>query len=386
MTEGKQGDCGYARNDEIRHEGGRILKKKSRLLVLIIAALMAFGQAPAYGAVSEERPELTVSQALSKAVSNNTYIKSMQESEATLKQAVRTAKDTMVNSYARAYYDDAYKGMVEAQLALSLLDPNEKALKETLEYNLMSCFAQTIALEKTLVLTDKGLEISRKNLDYASLQLQLGLLSQFDYDTMTYNYQKSLNSREEIVDGINTYYRVLNKLMGQKLENKYTLVLELEYKPLADNFNITAAVNNAINSSSDIKKLEKDIDLIEYDIKHLVYDKIDLDNKKKMLENSKAEKERELEATKTQIEMDLLNNYDEVRDLERQYDSYTKELAQLKLDLDILLKQLELGQVIQLQVDSQQLKVELKEESIRSAIYNHSIKKMTLTNPNLAMQ
>jgi len=369
------------------------MRIKSTAIILIL--ITVFSQTAVYASEEAQRPELTVGQALTMAVSNSGNIKSLQESEVSLKNTVTSARDTMLDSTTNTAYVNAYKSMTEAQLSLSLLETDTKVQKEKLEYNLKSYFAQIIAAENNLALTDKQLELDKRSLDISALRLQLGLISQSAYDSAVYSYESALISRDNAAANIDSYYRSLNDLMGQRLDKKYTLVLELDYEPIGDSFNMTTSIARAIENSSDIKNLEKKVYLAQYDADTKTYQLLDnngnftvteYNTAKQEAGNAVAQAARNLENGKTSIEMNLRSNYDSVKGLERTYESSVKELAQLQSELGILQAKLELGKVTQLEVDLKALSVEKTEETIRSTVYDHEIKLMTLINPDLASQ
>jgi len=369
--------------------------RKLKLTALVLMLVMAFSQTAVYAADSEELSELTVSQALTMAVNNNDKIKSLQESEVTYKNTVTTGRDTMLESTTNTAYVNAYKSVTEAQLSLSLLETDTKVQKEKLEYNLKSYFAQIIAAENSLVLTDKQLELTKRELDISALRLQLGLISQSTYDSAVYSYESAIISRDNSAATIESYYRNLNELMGQKLDKRYSLVLELEYAPIGESINLTTTIAHAIENSSEIKGLENDVYLAQFDSDTKSYQLIDNNGNFTVSEYNTAKEEaknavslasRNLENAKTNIEISIRSNYDSIKTLERTYEAKVKELAQLQAEMAILDTKLELGQATQLEVDTKALSVEQTEETIRSTIYDHAVKKMTLTNPNLASQ
>ena len=369
--------------------------RKLKLTALVLMLVMAFSQTAVYAADSEELSELTVSQALTMAVNNNDKIKSLQESEVTYKNTVTTGRDTMLESTTNTAYVSAYKSVTEAQLALSLLETDTKVQKEKLEYNLKSYFAQIIAAENGLVLTDKQLELTKRELDISALRLQLGLISQSTYDSAVYSYESAIISRDNSAATIESYYRNLNELMGQKLDKRYSLELELEYAPIGDSINLTTTIAHAIENSSEIKGLENKVYLAQFDSDTKSYQLIDNNGNFTVSEYNTAKEEaknavslasRNLENAKTNIELNIRSNYDSIKTLERTYEAKVKELAQLQAEMAILDTKLELGQATQLEVDTKALSLEETEETIRSTIYDHAVKKMVLTNPNLASQ
>ena len=369
--------------------------RKLKLTALVLMLVMAFSQTAVYAADSEELSELTVSQALTMAVNNNDYIKSLQESEVTYKNDVTTGRDTMLESTTNTAYVNAYKSVTEAQLSLSLLETDTKVQKEKLEYNLKSYFAQIIAAENSLVLTDKQLELTKRELDISALRLQLGLISQSTYDSAVYSYESAIISRDNSAATIESYYRNLNELMGQKLDKRYSLELELEYAPIGDSINLTTTIAHAIENSSEIKGLENKVYLAQFDSDTKSYQLIDNNGNFTVSEYNTAKEEaknavslasRNLENAKTNIEISIRSNYDSIKTLERTYEAKVKELAQLQAEMAILDTKLELGQATQLEVDTKALSLEETEETIRSTIYDHAVKKMVLTNPNLASQ
>lgn len=359
---------------------------KTKVFAVLMVLLLALSPVSAFAA-GDTLPQLTIKEALSKAISHSSTLKKNQEDKESLEYDVKNYKQNMLTSETTSGYLTSYKSYMNAQWKLAQMEPDTKIQKEKLEYQLTECFARIINAEKGLELTDKNLELTKANLDISALKLKLGLISQSKYDEENFSYETAVANREDTAISIDSLYRDLNEVMGQDKDKKYELVLELAYEPIGEDFDTRRVITMAIQESASVKSAEQSLNLAKYERDvALPYDERTgqyQSGTRVNNDNAVAQAGRTLDDTKNNVENSVLTTYDAVIKLERAYDSYIKDLAKNQADLEILKLQLEQGKATPIEVTAKELKIEEIEENIRKTIYNHAVEVMPLLNLNL---
>jgi outer membrane protein TolC len=208
------------------------------------------------------------------------------------------------------------------------------------------------------------------------------MVSQNDYETAKNSYAKLVNDRDAKEVAIDNAFVSLNKAMNRDLTKRYQLSLELRYVPMA-NVSLTSVITYSLQQSPDVKKRRSDADVAAYQLE--TYYSTDGGTSRETMEIRALQADRAVGETISQIEQTLTTLYNELRNLETSYTTNKLELENMYQQLALREKQLEVGKLTQLDVDSYKYQIARMEETIRNQAYNHALKLAQFQNPNLAL-
>jgi hypothetical protein len=356
---------------------------------------MTFGALPAYAFASpikeNQEATLTVSEAAKMAINEDSAVKNLNDTEDLSGDKLEQALDNMHDSFAlgESAMLNAQVNYMSLELSSSLAIKDITARKENVEYSITKYFNTIINAEKALELFDSSLDIQKRELDITKLKLNLGMVSQLDYDTALLNFERAGNSRLVYVNSIDKAYRDLNGAMGKPLENRYNLVLNLEYKPIEE-INITQYTDTFLNKSLTIKRAEDAKDVAEFQMDNYIPD-YDIEtreiyedyNKEDQLLADFNQASRSLADIKLSVKESIIDTYNSLRDMEVDIKAGELELQTSNQQLTILEKRLALGQVTALDVDKLKYDIKNKEDDLRKTKNNYVLTVIAFKNPNL---
>jgi len=367
------------------------LKLLKRILPVVLSSLLIIQAVPAY-ALTETNAELTnltVPEATRRAIDHNESIKKSNETEDLSDDKYTLLRESARNATTEDAVFTAYTNLLQFELSRSLNIKNIKAQEENVEHGIIQIFNNILNAEEGLAVYDENLKLTKKELDITFLKLGLGLASQFDYDSAKAAYENMLIQRNLQQSGIDKAYRQLNETMGQDLNKKYNLVLNLDYELLGE-VNLTTYASKFIANSLAIKQAKDDIQVAQYALDTHTYNydpytglEISAGGTKQEKEMDLSRAKRNLTSTEESVKKSVIDTYNSIKDLELKIASQEIELENLNTKLDIAQKRLELGQVTQLSVDKLLLEKHNLEYEMETNKNDHAILIMAFKNPNI---
>lgn len=334
---------------------------------------------------------LTINQATSRAIDNSSSIRNIQDNITTSReQEQRLREDLFTSNHNMAAFLSASASLMQSELNRALQLDNIKAQRDNINYIISNQFANIIAAEKALEIHNERLAVEEKELEILKVKVDLGIASQSSYNQANLNYNRSLNTRDSLVNSINEAYRELNRVMGEPLDRKYNLIFDLEYETMGD-INLTAYIDNHRRNSIRVAENRNSVNVAQYQLDNhtLPYDPqtgevfpgggTSRDERIASL-NIAA---RNLEDTRKEVENNVVSTYNRINNLEIEIQSSLIQLETLQNELEILNTRLRLGQITQLEVDKHMLNIIDLEERIRQQKANHTLLVMQFQNPNI---
>jgi len=337
-----------------------------------------------------EITELTVEEATQKAIRNNTSLKNAMDDETLSDDNIRKAIDAMHDARTDQTLTAANVSLMNAELGRALNLKDIESQKQNVAYQISKYFNTILNAQRDVALYDESLTIAKKELDIAKLKLDLGMISQLDYDTAALNYEQIESARLTKINAIDSSYRDLNKYMGvSPLDKQYTLKLELEYKPVG-NININSHAENFVKNSLTVQQIENTVKTATYTAENYVdpYNPatgeiLDSTTTKEQLTVAQNKALRSLEDTKTSVYESVVSAYSSLKDSEINIKAAEIELEKAQKQLAATEKMLELGQVTQLDVDKLKYDINSKQLTVQKAKNAYALALEAFSNPNL---
>lgn len=323
---------------------------------------------------------LTVEEATQRAISYNKDLKTLKEN---LSLAEDDAKDTNKDLFYANEYSEVTSLSVQLKNLYNNIEnykANEEITKKSLELSVIEYFSSIKNAQKSIELFEEQLSISEKELEIAQVKLNLGLISQSEFDDKKNSYTKTKNEKINLESTLDNSYISLNKLLGYDLNSKYELELDIEYEQMEE-IDLDAPINKALSSTQSIKEKQNAVTVAKYELD--VYSSLYSNDKKESKENSYAQTQRALTDAKTDLNQSLTQLYNNIITSENQIESNYKDLEQLNKEYEIKQVQYSLGKVTELELNEAEYKINSLEADIESAVYSHTVNVRKFLEPDL---
>lgn len=388
---------------------------KKRIICGVIAAAMVIPSYSAYagmkgnvkGAIGEtrtigststgtsfdtlqEKYDLTVDQAVTDAIAFSRDLKNLEENIEIVEDnevAVRNAWYVLGDGDTVSDYQTVRSYSVQLrQIAntLSNYSKNEEIAKEKIEYNIRSLFYSIKAAEDSLALYDEQIDIQARQLKIYETMLELGKLSQVEYNGYKQDYDTLVSDKKAVETQISAAYRSLNQLMGKDINQQYNIVVDdIAFAEMGD-VSLEYEINKAIAENQTIKEAGEAVDVNKYSLDTFV-DSSTPSSDRAQTQNNYAQSTRTYADAKTSLRAAMTELYENIREAERTYRDNEKELATMEEQLKVKETQLSLGKITQLELDAYKLSIDSLKNTMDNAAYDHDIMVRQFGNSNLIM-
>ena len=354
------------------------MKFTNKLFIFILSALF-ITSAPIPAAARQNvspPPELTVNEAVNRAMQRSSELKTINENielidmkRPLLAESATDPLNPLIVASGAAY--------MQAEMQRASMSGSAATMRQIIEMSIIRYFSTVVLVERDLELYDINLGLTKKNIEIMKVRAELGHISISAYETAKIDYEKALANRAEKQKTADEAYRALNQVMGAGLENKYQLILDIEYKQLKER-NLTGYIGDSVKNSRKIKDKEYELQIAEYNERHH-NGSGSAEERTITVEQIK----REIAEIKKDLEEKLRASYNDIKSLQLAYEINMMELGGMYMQLEIKKTQLELGRITRLDVDAYEYQIALLEYRISAQVYEHYLSVMQFENPEL---
>lgn len=225
------------------------------------------------------------------------------------------------------------------------------------------------------------LENAKMKLEFARAKEEKGLLSKYDLEKEKDVYKKIINQEEVLEKSIATSYTKLNSLIGRKRNEEYRIEEHITYEPLEED-DVDYIVARVMNENPSIWNQEKKIELADLDLKLYVFNaggdsyevkKIDLRQERYDLANLKIE-----------LEESVRTMYNQVVQLEKNYELLDENIESVERTLDLVRAQYNVGIKTNMELKEAQIEVRQIRNDMKNKAIEHEKLKVLLYKPYLS--
>lgn len=326
--------------------------------------------------VSRKGENLTLEEAVKKAINNSDSLDTIFDSIEDAEESIRLLE--LTGGSGRAIYE-----LDSAQRTLEKLKFKEEITKMSIQSQVEQMFISIKNAETSLAVTKYSLELSKKNLEITKQKYALGMISLKEMEAQETSYNKSVENISTQEKSINELYKSLNEFMGEDKNKQYSLIFDVVYRPVGENFECNDYINKElsenINLKSDALSLEDNKEDLSYywSNSNATYD--GYLTKKEALEN----KEKDIIDSKEDLEEKIKDTYEDLLDYEKDYEDAQKDLKDAIEDYEILKLKYNLGQATKLQLESEKLNVVKAQIAIQQLVYKYDLLLYKFNNTEL---
>lgn len=332
----------------------------------------------------ESAYDLTIDTAVTNAIAYSRDLKNLEDNIDITKDSNRAT-----HSAWQVAEDFASNHSLSVQLrqlttALSTYSANQEIAKQKIEYNVRTIFYNIFMAEKSLALYDQQIDINERQLKIYETMLNLGKLSQVEYNNYKYEFDKLVSDKTATETQISSAYRSLNQLMGKDLNQQYNIIVDdLTFEDMGE-VSLDYEINKALSTNQTVKSAQDAVNIAKYDIDNYIdgsVESAERTQKQKTYEQST----RTLDDTKTNLKASMTALYDDILEAERKYKNYVSELATMEAQLKVKETQFSLGKITQLELDAYKLSIDSLKYNMESSTYSHDILVREFQNSDLIM-
>ena len=287
-------------------------------------------------------------------------------------------------SYQQWVDDDVYSIYSQIQSISSSMTQNrytEEITKLTLESTVKSYFTSILSDESSLEVAKKEAEVKKTQYLQGQTKNKMGLISDYDLRTLETDYKTAVDNVETLERTIEEEYRSFNQLLGISDDTEYELVYDIEYTPYEMGQSMTQYIQNKLNTDYTIKQLEQNVDDAEFNKNYMSMSSTNSQSASNKY--SYEEAKSTLKTAKEDKELAIQNAYNEVKELEDQYETAQRNLETAKSNLELAELNYSLGRNTALDVTMAELDVEEAENTLAQIVYSHDMKIYQLENTEL---
>lgn len=360
---------------------------KKNYTVLLLAAILSLNCMPfcsvqTYAAAASTESDdgiLTVDEAVSKATAYSRTLKSLYEDNEINELDEHDTRRDLINSSEYIQLTNLNVELKRLMNSLADYDENVEIEKKSIRLNVIELFASIIDAEDSLKMYDKQIDINKRELNIADVKIKLGLISQSDYESLKLESERVINERQSLEIALEEAYTSLNRILGQDLEKRYTVSLDIEYQPLGEVSE--SDMERAVLGSQGVKQAEEAANIAKYQLD--VYSVEYSGGRKETVRNNYAQAVRTLDDTKTNMRSGLRQVYNNIITAESNYADNLALLEQKQKSLEISALQLKLGKITQLEYDKAKYEAEQLENTIKQSVYSHYVLVCKFNDPDL---
>ena len=339
---------------------------------------------------AQKEKELTYEEAVELATKNSSDLRSVAETADYLQDLKEYIWDITGSfsvptvSYQQWVDDDIYAIYSSIQNISSSMTKNrysEELTKISLEATVKNYYTSIFSDQSSLELAKKDMEVKKTLWEQGQLKNQLGLLSDYDLNTLRSDYEQAQYNVTKLEMALEQEYLSFYNFIGEDREKDYTLVYDVEYAPYELPQPMTQYINSKMNTDYTIKLQEQALEDAEFNKNYMSMSSSNATSANN--KHSYEEAKRSLKTAKDSKELAIQNAYNSILSLESQYDSALTTLEQAKAAQRAAEVNYKAGNTTAITLDQAALAVEQAQNAVTQLEYAHDMQIYQFENTEL---
>ena len=339
---------------------------------------------------AQKEKELTYEEAVELATKNSSDPRSVAETADYLQDLKEDIWDITGSfsvptvSYQQWVDDDIYAIYSSIQNISSSMTKNrysEELTKISLEATVKNYYTSIFSDQSSLELAKKDMEVKKTLWEQGQLKNQLGLLSDYDLNTLRSDYEQAQYNVTKLEMALEQEYLSFYNFIGEDREKDYTLVYDVEYAPYELPQPMTQYINSKMNTDYTIKLQEQALEDAEFNKNYMSMSSSNATSANN--KHSYEEAKRSLKTAKDSKELAIQNAYNSILSLESQYDSALTTLEQAKAAQRAAEVNYKAGNTTAITLDQAALAVEQAQNAVTQLEYAHDMQIYQFENTEL---
>lgn len=280
--------------------------------------------------------KITQEDAFKIAKQNNSNIKNLNDNIEYTKDVINNLGDKIVGlDYYNPAVEQILQNMNELNGQIEDSDLNKKIMEDGIEFSIISSAYAIKATKLNIMLIEKSIELSEKNLEAMELKYKYGMISENELKQAKDNLKTNKDNLENLKASLETQKKNLANIIGTSEEANIDIVLESDFSKI-DNIKLDSYILRQKEGDLSIQILKKQLKRIED--KKENYSHNATDEEKQKLDNDIKATQRKITDAQNNMENKIRTSYDNLVnlrekdkklkiDLQKSKDDYNKTVA-----------------------------------------------------------
>lgn len=331
----------------------------------------------------EQSTALTYEEALERALKKSYNQKSLMETidqfEEIRKQAADNVRYIPVGGQGDSAAIMALFNLKSTEINLQMTKKQEETLKDVLAFNVRSEYDDIVKKIKEIELQEKMIENTERQLNQLSQKSMLGTASNYEYQVQLNKYNEEKQKKAILEQELEDNYLKLNTTMGVDRAERYDVVLEREIEWLEETVNVDTHARRMQTQHPSVWNQEQQIRINELDLELHVFNAGQTPYQAKQSEVRKSQ--IELSSLKENIEQAVKTTYNQMKQMESQYELMEIALEKAEKDLNIVRLRYDIGMVVALDVQQAELAITNIKNQMETMLISYEQLKMMFEKP-----
>lgn len=251
----------------------------------------------------------------------------------------------------------------------------------TLEATVKNYFTSLFSDESSLELAKADAQLKKKQYEQGQRKNELGLLSEYKLDLLKNEYEQSKLKVDQLSITLQKEYNAFYDLIGKEADEHFTLLYDTVYAPYQLEDSLEHYIDHQLNTDYTIKIQEQAVQDANF-AKNYMSEMITSSQQKKN-DFSYDEAKRSLKTAKDQKKLAIENAYNNLQQMESQYETAKTGLKQAESALRVAEVNYKVGYATQIAVDQASLAVTQAKNAVRQLEYAHDMQIYQFENTEL---
>ncbi|ABR46423.1 hypothetical protein Amet_0186 [Alkaliphilus metalliredigens QYMF] len=334
----------------------------------------------------EEAFVLTYEEALEKALKQSYDQKSLMETidqlEEIRKQAAQGVRFIPYGPQGDELAIRSLFGLRSTEINLQMAKKQEVTLEDMLAFKVRTEYDDIVKKKKEIELQVKMIENVEKQLQQLSRKAGVGTASNYEHQVQLNKYNEENQKKSALEQELDNLYLKLNTTMGIDRTERYDVALEKEVEWMED-VNVDTHAKRMRSQHPSVWSQEQQIRLNELDIQLHVFNSSDSPYEAKESELRKSQ--IELSSLKENIEQSVKSTYNQMKQLETQYETMKIMLEKAENDRDMAQLRYDVGMGIALDVEMAEMPVTSIKNQMETLLISYEQVRMMFEKPWLVV-
>lgn len=347
--------------------------------------------------IDNDEPTITYEEAVKKALDNSLALKNIEENIKIAEEQQEDARSAVVvnrpptNDYtspeavfvADASHIVSLIASIQADYGAKAAKYQKEIQEGVIRYQVRAGFDSIQGLKRDTAVLSKSVELSEIQLNIVRQKAQLGMESEFNKNKAEEEYSVQLKQLDSLKKSLDNEYIKINKIIGINENEKYSLEYDLEFIPIElDEPKLNAYIQRSLVNDPSILLKKEEVRLAEYNL-HL-YTGDTMTNDSYDIRKSRLQQAiNEERLAKDNLSEKIRITYNQIKQLEEQYEMDQSALKQAQEQYKILKTQYDLGMIIEANLKQGELALLSAQANLEKTIINHEKLTYLFNNPFL---
>ncbi len=271
------------------------------------------------------------------------------------------------------------RSIKEVDIKKSETSVNEEMVNDSIELGLISSINSIKTYEMNIQLLEQNIALAEKNLENTKLKLELGMESEYNYKTEEKNLETSKSNLESLKLGLESQKQNLKTLLGVKADEEIYVDENMAFDEL-DDFDLEVFITKKINSDPSIVLLKDALEIAQYNVRtNGSY----VDESEIQVANDAKTAQRNLKDAQDQMEKNIRNTYNNLKQLEQNNKTLLLAVEQAKDDYNAVVSSYRAGRATLFQTEQAKLGILNAEKAVEDNAITYKNLSFCLKRPYL---